>query len=57
MLQHNQPMRVVKHWNGLPGEVAEAPSPETFQATLGLWATHPVEDGPAHCWGAGLDGL
>ncbi|KFP20472.1 hypothetical protein Z169_09563, partial [Egretta garzetta] len=27
-------MRVVKHWNGLPREAADAPSLETFKARL-----------------------
>jgi len=27
-------MRVVKHWNKLPGEVVDAPSLETFKAGL-----------------------
>jgi len=27
-------MRIVKHWHGLPREVVEAPSPETFKTRL-----------------------
>ncbi|KFW71281.1 hypothetical protein AS28_04827, partial [Pygoscelis adeliae] len=27
-------LRVVKHWNRLPGEVVDAPSLETFQVRL-----------------------
>jgi len=27
-------MRVVKHWNGLPGEMVDAPSLETCKARL-----------------------
>jgi len=35
-------MRVVKHWNGLPREVVEAPSLETFKARLDGALSNPV---------------
>ncbi|KFV03362.1 hypothetical protein N340_11715, partial [Tauraco erythrolophus] len=28
-------LRVVRHWNSLPREVLDAPSPEVFEASLG----------------------
>jgi len=35
-------MRVVKHWNGLPREVVEAPSLEAFEDTLDGALSNPV---------------
>jgi len=52
-------MRVVKHWHRLPREVADAPFLETFKVRLdgAVSSPAPVEDVPAHCRWAGLDGL
>ena len=46
-------MRVVKHWNRLPREVADAPSLETLKIGWGSEQPDLVEDVPAYCRGVG----
>ena len=50
-------VRVVKRWHGLPREVLDAPSLETFKARLDGTLEQPdlVVDVPACCRGVGLD--
>jgi len=50
---------MVKHWNWLPKEVVDAPSPETFKIRLdgALSNLILVVDVPPHCRGVGLDDL
>ena len=53
-------MRVAKHWHRLPRGVVDAPSLETLsQGQVGRGSEQPdlAEGIPAHCRGAGLDGL
>ena len=50
-------MRVVRHWNGLPGVVVDAPFMETFKARLDKALGNLSSCGvPVHCRGVGLDG-
>jgi len=54
------PIRVVRHWNRLPGEVVDGPYLETNiqrQATLGPEQPDLALGVPVHCRGVGLDDL
>ena len=49
-------MRVVRHWNGLPSVVVDAPSLETFKARLDKALGNLSSCGvPVHYRGVGLD--
>ena len=51
-------IRAVKHWNRLPMEVFDAPSLETFKASLDGTEHPDVAVGvPVQCRGVGLEGL
>lgn len=51
-------MKVVKHWNRLPrGDRWPIPGNTQDQVGWGSKQSDLVEDDPAHCRGAGLDGL
>jgi len=52
-------MNVVKHLNRLPRLGGRCPIPESIQGQVGRGSEQPglVEDVPAHCRAAGLNGL
>ena len=47
----------MKHWNRLPREVVECPTPGNIQGQVGRSSEQPglVEDVPAHCREVGVD--
>ena len=54
----NFTIRVVRHWNRLPGEVVDAPSLEIqVQAAWGSEQPDLAIGVPLHCRGVGLEGF
>jgi len=51
-------VRAVRHWNGLPRGVVNAPSLETFKARMDGAMGNLTNCGvPVCCWGARLDDI
>jgi len=50
-------IRLLRHWNRLPGDMVDALSLETFKVSLDSEQPDLPVDVPVHCRGVGLDDL